>query len=241
MSSEENLSNRSLVPSTTRELVTRSSSLAKRGLALAESELNRQEAEVYFNRGKKNANLATATREKHQEAIQDFTKAIHLNPKYVEAYQSRAISYMVLEKAKKAIQDCTKAIHLNPQDSFSYILRALIYRESGRHLRAIQDFTQGIEVDSKAPITIEGYLGRAGAYYRLGKYQEAIQDYSRAIEINPKYKSALPYRERGDVHLALGNYQEAIQDYSQRIKFEPKDHAAQLWLAVLIHYAPSKD
>lgn len=148
---------------------------------------------------------------------------------------------MVLEKAKKAIQDCTKAIHLNPQDSFSYILRALIYRESGRHLRAIQDFTQGIKVDSKAPITIEGYLGRAGAYYRLGKYQEAIQDYSRAIEINPQYKSALPYRERGDVHLALGNYQEAIQDYSQRIKFEPKDHAAQLWLAVLIHYAPSKD
>jgi len=46
--------------------------------------------------------------------VEDYNKAIELNPKYADAYYNRAIAYKAQSNTKKAIKDYTKAIEINP-------------------------------------------------------------------------------------------------------------------------------
>lgn len=57
----------------------------------------------YIEKGKIKNNLG-----KLEEAIEDFTKAIELNPKYIDAYYYRGVSKYELEKEEEAIKDYTK-------------------------------------------------------------------------------------------------------------------------------------
>src|SRR5574341_1186786 len=53
-------------------------------------------------------------------AIQDFSKAIELNPKHAEAYCLRGSAKYALQDYTGAIQDYSKAIELNPKDVEAY-------------------------------------------------------------------------------------------------------------------------
>lgn len=50
----------------------------------------------------------------YKGAIQDFTKAIELNPKFADAYSNRGVVKGNLQDYRGAIQDYNKAIELNP-------------------------------------------------------------------------------------------------------------------------------
>ena len=67
-------------------------------------------ARTYFNRG-----LACSKKRDDDRAIQDYTKAIELNPKYALAYRNRGFSWKEKGEYDRAIQDCTKAIELDPK------------------------------------------------------------------------------------------------------------------------------
>ena len=54
---------------------------------------------------------------KYQEAIEAYTKAIELDPKYAVAYYGRGLIYVVLGDYRQAIRDYDKAIELDPKDA----------------------------------------------------------------------------------------------------------------------------
>ncbi|MBW4636333.1 MAG: tetratricopeptide repeat protein [Iphinoe sp. HA4291-MV1] len=65
--------------------------------------------------------------ERYEEALQDFNRAIELDPKYEWAIASRGYTYGLMERYEEALQDSNRAIELNPKyDCYRY-LRALIY------------------------------------------------------------------------------------------------------------------
>ena len=68
-----------------------------------------QTAEDYFNSGGDKY-----YKQNYKGAIQDYTKAIELNPKDADAYIGRGIDKHELKDYKGAIQDYTKAIELDP-------------------------------------------------------------------------------------------------------------------------------
>ena len=53
----------------------------------------------------------------HGQAIEDFDKAIELNPKYAEAYKNRAIAYGSLGNDRQAIQDLKTAATLGNENA----------------------------------------------------------------------------------------------------------------------------
>src|SRR5690606_33450353 len=57
-------------------------------------------ATLYCNRATVAAKL-----EKYEQAIEDASKAIELNPDYIKAYQRRANCYMLIEKYEEAERD----------------------------------------------------------------------------------------------------------------------------------------
>ena len=76
----------------------------------------------YFNRG--NAYYILG---QHQKAIDDYTRAIELDPKLAEAYCNRGIAYSNLGQYQKAIDNFTRAIKLNPKHAFAYYIRGVTY------------------------------------------------------------------------------------------------------------------
>ncbi len=65
----------------------------------------------------KNARDATVRAENIDNALREFSMAIQKDPKYAEAYSSRAVTYMQLKKFNKAEEDLRKAKELAPDSA----------------------------------------------------------------------------------------------------------------------------
>ncbi len=76
---------------------------------------NSPDEKSYCNRGYAKHNLGD-----YRGAIQDYNKAIQLNPDYANAYYNRGIAKARLGDYRGAIQDYNKAIQLNPDDAEAY-------------------------------------------------------------------------------------------------------------------------
>ena len=75
-----------------------------------------------FNQG-----LALLEDGQYDQAIVYFNKAIEINPRYAEAYNSRGYVFRKRGQYEKAISDCNKAIEINPRYAEAYNNRGLAY------------------------------------------------------------------------------------------------------------------
>jgi tetratricopeptide (TPR) repeat protein len=96
----------------------------------------REPAQVAFDKGLEN--FKTGKIEKINEAINDFTKAIELNPNYARAYYCRGLIYEGRDY-DKAISDFSKVIEINPNDALAYNCRAMMYYSKHEYDKAWQD------------------------------------------------------------------------------------------------------
>jgi len=169
-------------------------------------------AEAYHNRG-----TVHSAKGKYDLAIQDYNKAIEINPKLAVAYSNRGSAHSSKGEYDLAIQDFDEAIEINPKDAEAYYNRGSAHSSKGEYDLAIQDFDKAIEINPKYA---EAYSNRGNAHYEKGEYDLALLDFDKAIEINPK--DAMAYSNRGNTHLAKGEYDLALLDYNKAIKINPK-------------------
>ena len=114
----------------------------------------------------------------HDKAVDDFTKAIRLDPKYVDAYCGRGIAYGAKRDFDKAIDDCTEAIRLAPNYPKPYSTRGRAYGSKGNFDKAIGDCTEAVQLN---PNDAEPYSSRGNVYTMKGEDDKAIADYTEAI------------------------------------------------------------
>lgn len=83
------------------------------------------------------------------QALAAYTRAIELDPKYAEAYNNRAYTYMVQENYASALSDLDKAIELRPDYKNAYINRGDIYNYYYHidRARAIQDYDMALGIE----------------------------------------------------------------------------------------------
>lgn len=79
------------------------------------------DSNAYYNRG-----LSKYKLKDYKGAIEDYTKAIELNPNDSNIYLVRSLDKSRLKDYKGAIEDCNKAIELNPNDTHAYSIRDAI-------------------------------------------------------------------------------------------------------------------
>ena len=96
-----------------------------------------------FNR-RGHANMAL---HRFQDAADDFTEVIRLNPKIAGYYDNRQSAYRSMGRPAQALQDANAAVRLAPTYSFVFRSRGLVYAELGRHDLALEDFSRAIGID----------------------------------------------------------------------------------------------
>ncbi len=158
--------------------------------------------------------------EKSEEAIDDYTEAIKLNPQYAKAYLNRGVAKYVIGKHEDAIADYNQAIEFNPKDANIYTNRGATKDDLGKHEDAIADFNQAIEFNPK---DANVYTNRGNAKDDLGKHEDAIDDYTQAIKLNPQYATA--YNNRGVAYKKMAQIARSKGDVAKAQALQAKADA----------------
>lgn len=120
-------------------------------------------------------------------AIQDYAKAVELDPDSAADYFGRAQAYAKQEKWQKAIDDYTTALTHDPQLTMAINGRGVAYSQIGEYELAVEDFTSAIEWEPKNPILFEN---RALAYWGLDQPALAVKDFETVLEYDPEHPNA---------------------------------------------------
>ena len=174
-----------------------------------------QTAEGFFNSGKVKDSL-----EDDLGAIEDFTKAIDLDPNNANIFYRRGLSKFYLEDYPGSITDFNKAIDINPDYDYAYYSRGKSKHNLEDYEGAVTDFSKSIQFD---PNYAETYELRGFSKKKLGDYKGSLVDYSKARELrykeqtNEGFNIAIDYNLTGILKDSLNDNLGAISDYSKAI------------------------
>ncbi|KZR90053.1 tetratricopeptide repeat protein [Synechococcus sp. MIT S9508] len=182
-----------------------------------------QNLDQFIKRG--NARRAS---EDYKGAIEDYSKAIELNPADSTIYVYRGISHELLEDYGSANKDYTLAISYDPTNTHALRFRAFNKLTMNDDKEgALEDYNKAIYID---PNDYELYNRRAVAHMPSRGIDDcsvldcsnAINDFLKAIELEPEKGSSLgllsAYERRADLFLKDNRIIEAIDDYDNAIQ-----------------------
>lgn len=102
-------------------------------------------AEVYNDRG-----IAYFDKRQWKNALDDYTEAIRLDPKFGEAYNNRAWTRFTAGEASQALADANKAVELLPGKAYAWDTRGHVHEALKDRTAAIRDFRKALELDPKS-------------------------------------------------------------------------------------------
>lgn len=107
------------------------------------------------------------------KSVEEFTKAIEIDPNFVLAFVSRGAAFMKMHRIKESIADFDRAIELDPDNPKPYHLRGLARVEAEAYEEALEDFGNAIDLD---PDYGPAYYSRAMLQIKLGRVDLATED-----------------------------------------------------------------
>jgi tetratricopeptide (TPR) repeat protein len=168
-------------------------------------------ARIYSNRG-----IAYRELNEPEKALEDFNRAIALDPDDARAYGNRGITQRALKQYEQALSDLNRALSLDDTMDWVHVARGEVYRHIGEYQRALEDFNRALAID---PDYAAAYAGRGRVYYRLKQYDQAARDLEHGLAIDPEM--AWAYGHLGEAYRGLQEYDRAIEEYNRAIALVP--------------------
>jgi tetratricopeptide (TPR) repeat protein len=127
-------------------------------------------------------------------AIENFNRAISLNPQSAFCFFYRGKAYMELGEKRRGFQDFFKA--------------AKLFEGQNDFPNAIECYDFLIEADSSNSSI---HYQRGWDFLQLKKYEESISDLGKALQLDPNFYPG--YLSLGDAHYQKKDYKEAVKSY----------------------------
>ena len=96
----------------------------------------------HYDRG-----IAHKNKKDFDQALNDYSEAIRLDPNYAHAYLNRGVLLADKRELDRAMVDFAAAIRLDPKEKLGYMNRAAAYKIKGDWDRAIADYSEAIRLD----------------------------------------------------------------------------------------------
>ena len=150
-------------------------------------------------------------------AIRDFTFAIQMDGKSVQAYGNRGKARYFKKDYQGALQDFSQVIELEPNKFDGWHTRALA-KEALHDLEgAIADYTRAIELN---PQDRAAYLNRGLDKLNKGDFDQALADCEASIKLDPTY--AFGFGGRASVKFSKDDLDGALADFNRALQLDPK-------------------
>ncbi|QQO16175.1 tetratricopeptide repeat protein [Bradyrhizobium diazoefficiens] len=120
-------------------------------------------------------------------ALDEFNRAVGLDPYNAQALYGRALIYQANNQHDFAIADFSAASGLNPQKAEPLLGRAASYLAIGKVKEAAADLDEASEAD---PHNAQVWTARGQAYERLGDKAKAAASYNKAVALRPRDDAA---------------------------------------------------
>jgi tetratricopeptide (TPR) repeat protein len=146
------------------------------------------DARALFDRG-----VDAYRHDRDQEAVEDFQRAVQLDPDFAEAHYRLGLALHVTrqrEESDKAFEDAVKAYEKltrrDPKNAEAYYFLGLCYEKLDKFEDAARALKEAVrnspqEDESKD----DKYYELALVQYKLAQYDEAVGALNKALEINP--------------------------------------------------------
>ena len=127
----------------------------------------------------------------YDDAIEDYKRALKLDPTYPDANKNIAIAYRDAGKyygekkndLSKAIKYLKEAFKLTPDDYETVRLLGVAYAVSGNNDKAIYYFTKAVELE---PDNAGAYVNLGNAYFNSGNPEKGKYYHDKAGKIDPE-------------------------------------------------------
>jgi len=120
-------------------------------------------------------------------ALDEFNRAVALDPYNAQALYGRALIYQGNNQHDFAVADFSAASGLNPQKAEPLLGRANSYLALGKVKEAAADLDEASEAD---PHNAQVWTARGQVYERLGDRAKAAMSYNKAVALRPRDDAA---------------------------------------------------
>lgn len=169
-------------------------------------------------------------------AERHFTRAVEINPRYIEAYLNLAVTYGDLGKFEEAHHVYERIRELQGSDkALDPFVRGKIanmhadvaqaYIDAGCPNEAIGELKKAIGL---CPTFADLHMKLGNLHRDTGNLPMAREHYATACTVNPKFVPARVLL--GVTLLALGNPDEAIAEWKAALAIDPANKNAQMYL-----------
>lgn len=175
-------------------------------------ELNRQALPVYVALG----NLYRHSGE-FEASIQEFERALDINPASVDALVGLAQTYELDNKPLQAEKTLRAALAIETFNPQAYLAMGNFLFGAGRFENSVAFYRRTTEF---MPDNARAFNNLGAAHYMLAEFGEAAEAWQHALTLNP---DAALYSNAGSSLFFLGRFGEAVDMYQKAVEYAPED------------------
>lgn len=127
-------------------------------------------------------------RKDYRRSIEEYEKALKLNPYYGDVYNNLANTYAQMGQTEKAIETYEKALALNPRLWQTHQNIATLYINSKEFDRAIAEIQKALQI---VPNNAKVWTNLGITFAAAGQLDKAIEAFNHALKLNPNEKGAV--------------------------------------------------
>jgi len=162
-----------------------------------------------------------------KDAIDQFTKALDLQPDFADAYLARANAYEKIGMLKEAAEDYDRSSTFLSKNTDVFYQSARLNFLLGEYQKAIDKADASIILKKTNP---DGYIVKAKSLMALGRYEEAMATCNTALTLK---ETAENFYLRGLINAELGRFSAAEEDFIKTVGRDPRHVNAYISLAEL--------
>jgi Flp pilus assembly protein TadD len=160
------------------------------------------------------------------EAINEFNRAIELDPHSAHAHDNLATVYAEKKLYREALREYLLALSLEP-DSATAHYNLACFLSASSHDMAIDEYRHAIDLEPDYP---DAHLNLGLGYADEGRFEDAMKELEIAIRLAPD--DPLPRHEIAALLMDEGDYRSAISHLKEVTKLDAESFDAYLDLGI---------
>jgi Flp pilus assembly protein TadD/Tol biopolymer transport system component len=163
-----------------------------------------------------NTAIETMKKERFDEAVPQWSKALELNPDDGKAHFNMGYSLFELGRLDQAIEEYRKACDLDPEDAVAQANLALALAQKGKLDEAIAHYRKSLALAPGNPM-VHADLGVA--LFDSGQPADAVDHLRKAIELDPE--NAETRNKFGSILAKTGRLDEGLEQLQKAVALNP--------------------